>query len=382
MISTIGIDARLSGLSHAGIGRYSAALIRRLIPSDEFRWWLLFSSKDQAEEVLQTPLSELPDHVSVAISDCRHYSIREQIEVPQLFAKANLDLLHVPHFNVPFLTALRKEHSLVVTIHDLLWHEQRGTQVTTLPWWQYWIKYLGYRFITRTAVTRADHVLVPTHAVKETVTSHYSEIKDKISVTYEGVDASWLSDHEMQTTASPVLDLDDTLTHLVYVGSLYPHKNIERVLDAAQKNQDLHLHIVGARSAFLDETKQLIDDRQIQRQVTIHGYLSDEVLRFLLQQSDALVQPSISEGFGLTGLEGMAAGVPVVASDIPVFREVYGEAALYFDPHSASSLLKAIQKVDRQRVTLIKSGKKQLQQYSWDKMTEETLTIYRKVLSS
>src|SRR4030042_1299813 len=103
------------------------------------------------------------------------------------------------------------------------------------------------------------------------------------------------------------------------------------------------------------------------------------------KNAQGLIFPSLMEGFGLPGLEAMAAGCPVICSDIPVFREIYGEAANYFDPYDIDDIAEKIKKVigdTRIRETLREKGFKQVRKYSWQKMAKQTIKAYREATSS
>src|SRR5260221_9542612 len=187
----IGIDCRLAGIHHAGIGRYTENLIKRLPAlGPEFQWVFFFSNQKQVEEVL----GDLVTHpqVQVVIAPIRHYSLAEQLQLPGMFIQQKLDLLHIPHFNVPLLYYGK----LVITIHDLLWHEYRGLGVTTLSPWLYYLKYGGYRFVVSQAVRKASKILVPAETIKQTLLRFYPILSDKIVVTKEGVDDRFLSAHK------------------------------------------------------------------------------------------------------------------------------------------------------------------------------------------
>jgi len=171
---------------------------------------------------------------------------------------------------------------------------------------------------------------------------------------------------------------------LLYIGSLYPHKNIQVVLEALQQDPQLRLDLVGSRNVFqkkvLLQTKRLgIADR-----VQFLGTVADKQLVESFHSYTALIQPSLSEGFGLTGLEAMSAGLPVIASNIPVFREVYATAATYFDPMHPEALLAAYNTVTNPKVRaqLIQLGKENAQKYSWKKMTSQIMSEYLKVFES
>lgn len=359
----IGIDCRLSGLAHAGIGRYIENLIQRLPRlAPDIEWVYFFHQPQQLE-----PLADL-DFESHLVP-IRHYSVAEQLKLPPVFKQAKLDLLHVPHFNAPLLYG----DPLVITIHDLLWHQQRGRRVTTLKPWQYWPKYLAYRFVTAQNVSRAKRILVPTQTIKQTLSHYYPQAKNKTTVTLEGVDQRIL-----QFKDEAVEREEKTL---LYVGSLYPHKNVELILRALEQLPGWKLKIVSARDAFVEKTEKLGRKLGVESQLKFTGYLSDQDLAQQIQAATALVQPSLSEGFGLTGLEALALRTPVLASQIEIFKEVYQGAALYFDPHSVKSFLDTLcnlpqDKPDHKEMKIV------VERYSWDGLAKKTLETYLELLES
>lgn len=366
----IGVDCRLSGPQHAGIGRYITNLITRLPTLDSHITWVFFVADDaQAEAVKNFTNVEI---ITVPI---RHYSLQEQLQLPKIFHQAKLDLLHVPHFNVP----LGYTGPLIVTIHDLLWHEYRGLSVTTLSASKYWLKYAAYRWITTKAITRAKTILVPTKVIKNTVGKYYPSAEEKVVVTYEGVSGAFLN-RRFDKKVPNQLPKDKKI--LLYVGSLYPHKNVSLVINALPQLSEYHLALVGARNVFQDQIRKQVNQLGVTSQVSFLGYLSDAELAPFMSRSHALIQPSLSEGFGLTGIEAMAAGLPVIASDIPVFKEIYGRAAIFFDPHSVTEFVAAIKRLssmDRQKLSI--DSQQQSHKFSWDAMAVQTLKEYRRLVS-
>lgn len=162
---------------------------------------------------------------------------------------------------------------------------------------------------------------------------------------------------------------------LVYTGNLYPHKNVGVLIQAAEKLK-MDVAIVCARSVF---------ESRLPKFPSVHylGRLSDEDLVQLYKKTFAFVFPSLLEGFGLTGLEAMSVGLPVIAARASCLPEIYGNAALYFDPYSVDDLVTKIQVLlsdDKLRLSLIAKGKKQAQKYSWLQMANQTWKIYQKIL--
>lgn len=364
----IGIDCRLSGRTHAGIGRYIKHLVQHLLTVDTATTYVLFfATEDQRNEVLDE--LKKPSNVEVVYLPVSHYSLKEQLKLPQKFAAAKLDLLHIPHFNIPLLYSGK----LVVTIHDLLWHEQRGSSVTTLPAWQYWPKYLLYRFVVSQAVRRAQTILVPSSTVKNTIEQYYPDASTKTLVTPEAPSPT-LTAHRKK--------IRRVANQLLYVGSLYPHKNVSVILDALLLDPRYTLRIVSARTIFEKRFISQIEKRHLSERVTLLGSVTEKELSHEYQSCMALIQPSKSEGFGLTGVEAMSFGTPVVASNIAVFHEIYKRGAVYFNPDNPESLLRQLKAVQRRRTTLQKRALKQSESYSWDSLATKTLSVYRSAAQS
>ena len=393
----IGIDARLSGKKHAGIGRYIENLLVRLpLEKPEIKWVYFFYDKKQLAELTQvfSQLSEKEklgvtagDFLSrfeVVYAPISHYSWTEQKEMPRILEAEKLDLLHVPHFNIP----LFYRGKIVITIHDLLWHEKKGLMATTLSPRVYWLKYILYRFLVGQAVKKTQKILVPTETTAKHVLHYYPRVKDKIIVTKEGfyqpTPGIFLDSNSHIEEEKFSVKFDLPKKYLLYVGSLYPHKNIEVVLKSLSKYlTKIELIIVGSRSIFLEKTKEMVADLNLEKRVHFLGFVDDNELAKIYQRALVLIQPSFWEGFGLTGLEAMNFKTPVLASNIPVFHEVYGEAALFFDPQSSKDLAKKIEELTPElREKMIKRGEVQTQIYDWQKMTYETLRVYQQILRS
>lgn len=371
----IGIDARLYGTQHGGIGRYLEELIRVLQILDTTDEYVVFCNKDSSQIPRKKGWKK-------RVVDVAHYSIKEQVILPAIFNKENLDLLHVPHFNVPIF--YRKP--FVVTIHDLFWNEFRGFGATTLPALVYLIKYIGFKLVLRHAVLYSRTILVPSQTIKKEILKHYSVSKEEIVFTYEGGASRSIAGKKGDEKTLLKYNIDEP--YLLYIGSLYPHKNIESVVLALKKIKEDRrpkLVVVGGASAFGERFKKFVQQNDARDFVNLVGYVPDQELGSLYKNSIAFIFPTISEGFGLPGLEAMSLGVPVLASNIPALREVYGDAALYFNPKNVPDIKNKIEKIiryKRVRTGLIKKGKQRAKKYSWREMAKQTLQVYREVLAN
>src|SRR3989344_8400264 len=162
--------------------------------------------------------------------------------------------------------------------------------------------------------------------------------------------------------------------YFIYAGNAYPHKNLDRLMEAV-KAAEVDLYIASSRNVF---TKRLEEKKN--EYVKLLGFVPDEKLTELYKNSVAFVFPSLSEGFGLPGIEAMEAGTLVLCSDIPVFREVYKDAAIYFNPLDFTSIEKAMENVlemsEDVRKEKIAFAQKFVKRYSWSQMARETLKVY------
>ena len=165
------------------------------------------------------------------------------------------------------------------------------------------------------------------------------------------------------------------VSQIVYTGNLYPHKNIGVLISAVERLQ-IKLKIICARSVFEKRLPKY-------EYVEYLGRLSDEEMVKVYKNSQAFVFPSLIEGFGLPGLEAMAVGLPVIAARASCLPEIYGEAALFFDPHDIDDLVDKIKSVisdSKLCQSLVAKGYLQVKKYSWAKMAQQTWEIYQNVL--
>lgn len=381
----IGIDARLFGNKHTGVGRYVENLIKEVIKLDHVNEYVVFVRSDQLDEVKKSiGVSKDNSKTFLVVCDSPLYSLSEQVRLPSIINKEKPDLVHFPHFNVPFF--YRRPY--VVTVHDLIKHFSKGKETTTRGAFFYWLKYLGYKFVFRQAVKRAKKIFVPSQTVKEELLRIYSLPEEKVIVTYEGWDQVNEEEIDRKERERVLLKYGIEKPFVVYTGNVYPHKNIDRLIQSIKllnsSNPDdrlpkVTLIISCARSVFWERLKKSVDKLQAGDYVKLAGFIPDKELVSIYKEAEALVFPTLAEGFGLPGIEAMSVGLPVVCSDIPVLREIYDEAALYFDPKDPEDMAKKIRSLLsdwKTRKDLISKGLRQVKKYSWQKMAEKTLDTY------
>ncbi len=376
----IGIDARLYGLEHAGLGRYVSKLIETVLKADTKNKYTLFLTGKHAEAFKNRK------RVKVVVCNIPIYSFGEQLLLPWVFHKEKLDLLHIPHFNAPLLYPGK----YLLTIHDLIKHDSTGMATTTRQPFFYLIKRLGYLILTGLIVKRAKAIIVPSNFVKEDVAKRLKVDKTKIVVTYEAV-ANTFQKTTLSTKEKKELLAKYSLTQpfIIYTGSVYPHKNVDILIEAVARHNrlrevDLELALVCSRSVFYDRTNQKIKEQGLGHWIKMLGFVGDSDISKLYSLALALVHPSKMEGFGLTGLEAMSVGLPVISSNAGCLPEVYGEAALFFNPNQVDDLVASLDELIRNaglREDLIAKGYLQVKKYSWEKMAAETVAVYHRILN-
>lgn len=180
-----------------------------------------------------------------------------------------------------------------------------------------------------------------------------------------------------------------TSPFILYVGSAFPHKNLQGLIAAfetLQKTQHkLKLVLVGKKEFYYQELEDIAKaaPSPVYSNIIFTGFVKDSELKWLYQNAKAYVFPSFSEGFGLPGLEAMAHGCPVISSNATCLPEVYQDAAVYFAPSSTKEMAEKIELVlthptlaDELKI----KGHDLLKQYSWEKMARETKTVYEGLL--
>jgi len=352
------IDARMYGLENAGIGRYVNNLLQELAIIDHKNSYLILLRKKYYHTL------SFGNNFHKVLADYPHYSIREQLLLPLCLIKLHPDLVHFPHLNVPILY----HRNYLVTIHDLIKNDSKGTETTTRSPIFYWFKYLFYRLVLLVIVTKAKHILVPSLYWKKELTKRYHLPSTKIIVTYEGVDQKYFN----------LKKIPPPKPLLVYTGNLYPHKNLERLIQAIKVVQ-VDLYLISARNAFSNHLAQTVKKLQVENLVHFLGYLPDEKVAKIYSKATAYVFPSLMEGFGLPGLEAMSVGLPVISSDATCLPEIYGKAALYFDPYDIKDIACKIRQLINDpnlQKKLMDMGYQQAKKYSWEKMAKETLQNY------
>lgn len=164
--------------------------------------------------------------------------------------------------------------------------------------------------------------------------------------------------------------------YILYVGNAHPHKNVESLIKAAEILK-MKLILVGNDKFFYPRLPK-------SKYIEVVGEVPNNQIADWYKGAKALVTASKMEGFGIPPLEAMSVGCPAIVSDIPVFHEVYGDAAVYFNQNDPQDIARVIAKtlVDKKLIKeMIKKGYARAAKYSWKRCVQETFEIYESILS-
>lgn len=374
----IGIDARFYGSLGKGLGRYTEKLITHLeqIPDDEHTYVVFLRRENFDEYQPANP------RFQKLIADYRWYGWTEQIVFPIRLWRERLDLIHFPHFNVPLLLG----KPFVVTIHDLILLHFPTVKASELSPFLYWLKYLAYRVVIASAIHRARAIIVVSDFTKRDVQIVYPNAQHKIYTTLEAADpfCHWLdpeSAHELLSRLG-LIESDTGMTmkrFVLYVGNAYPHKNLGWLIEVAKKFPETVFLCVGKEDFFYRSFQEKVTTARVGN-IRFAGYVDDRALGALYQRASAYLFPSFYEGFGLPGLEAMNHGVPVIAARAGSLPEIYGDAAVYFDPAESETGVAALRQVfsETNRLARQSFGFHHVAQFSWQTMAAETLQLYNR----
>lgn len=365
----VAIDVRK--LHDFGIGTYVRNLVRQLARIDHETEYVLLCRRGDAGLA-----ASLGENFSTMPQRAPNYSVREQLTVPVNLSRSGATLFHAPHYVLPPLTPCRA----IVTIHDCI----------HLRFPQYLPNRLAYVYARTqlwSATRRARRVLTVSEASKQDIMRFFDVPETKVTVIPNAIDERF-----RQTPADADLvrvreryQLPDSF--IMYAGNVKPHKNLERLIDAfvavrRRGFDNLGLLLSGSEVSRYATLRRAIHRYNLHKHVRLLGYQTAETLAVLYRLADVFVFPSLFEGFGLSPLEAIASGTPVVASNVSSLPEVLGDAAVLVDPLDATAIANGITRVledadlraDLQRKGLARAG-----HFSWEQSVKQVRRIYEEI---
>ena len=262
-----------------------------------------------------------------------------------------LDVLFIPAHTIPLIH--KPNLKTVITVHDLGSEYLSSMHQLKQRLYLKWITHYQFRSATK--------LIAVSKATKNDLVKKMGIDPKKIEVIYEGYDNKLFKPDTKDNSLS---------TYYLFVGTIQPRKNLERIIKAVAKLKQ-KLVIVGVRGWMSDKIYKLGQKEGVK----FLGYVPDEKLPALYSGAIALVFPSLFEGFGLPLIEAQACGCPVLTSNTSSMPEIAGKGAIYVNPYSVESIIRGIREIGKVREKLIKFGFENVKRFSWEKCARETLEV-------
>lgn len=278
------------------------------------------------------------------------------------------DVFHATNYVLP----PSRRAAGVLSVHDLSFVQHADTVSAAT---------LRYRTLVPRGLARNPVVLTLTESLGDEVAAHYRLDRGRVRAARPGVDAPWFTEPVPDADARRRLGLPER--YVIFVGTVEPRKNLPVLLEALRRLGPAAppLLLAGPSGWGAPLDRDLVGSLAVQRL----GWVDDAVLRSAVAGAEALVLPSRHEGFGLTPLEALACGTPVVTSDLPALREVTAEWARYTpvgDPDAlAAAVLAELDSGSAAQPGARQSRRDHASAFTWRRCAEEALVAYRQALA-
>lgn len=364
----IGLDARKA--RDYGIGSYTRHLISAIAANPRARSYefLLFAPSRDAGI-----FAGLPSNFRLVEEEAGGYSLAELFTYPRRLRRHRLDLFHAFHYVLPPRAAPRS----VVTIHDVIHlSHSRFFPMLARPY---------ARAMIRRSTREAARIIAVSHATRRELESRFAATKEKIRVVENGIGDAFRSLRAPEEVERVARKYSLPARFALFVGGGKPHKNLARILEAFARaipdlSADADLVVAGRGISAAPEAP-----RDAAGRVRVLAEIDPADLPALYAKAEFLLSPTLAEGFGLPAVEAMACSTPVLVSDIAVYREVCGEAALFVDPLDPASIAAGIVALfgkPELRRDLAKKGMERADAFSWERAADRTLSVYGEALAS
>ncbi len=375
----IGFDAsQIATPQKAGIGNYSFCLSQALSNLDSDNSYIFFFREQPSNKVRQTLFSGKQNFSFKVLNNSFLWT--NGALARQTFLN-NLDILFMPY---PVLPIIRNPSlKTVVTFHDLSFE--------FLPEYQKFPKKYFLRLIPRLVANQATQIVAVSEFTKKSLLAEYGISPEKIEVIYEGVNFDWYQKtYSSEEKKAVFSSYNLRRPYILFVGTIQPRKNLERLVAAFSQlkhrfgaaSAKLSLVLAGKQGWLADDIYAAPQEYNVADSVKFLGRVPDKDLPLLYQQAECLAFPSLFEGFGLPVLEAMAAGTPVVTSNVSSLPEVGGDAAFYVEPRDIESIATGLGEVllnTDLRKSLVERGLRRVHEFSWENTARRLIEVFRGV---
>ncbi len=357
----IGVDARELLGAATGVGRYLGELLLRWTarPDADRRRFILYSPQSLP---LRLPAGTVDYRIVTSGGEPQRGTWWEQMHLRRAVARDRPHVFFAPAFTAPLVSGI----PIALTIHDIAFEAH--------PEWFRFRERTRRRWLTRTSARRAGVIFTDSAFSRSEILHHYHLDSSRIRVIPPGI--------APRTEAHPTKSHPAGSERLIlYVGSIFNRRRLPDLIAAlaltARDVPDARLAIVGDDRSW--PRQSLIDvaaSHGVSSRVILKAYVPDGELAGLYARASVFAFLSEYEGFGLTPLEALAAGVPIVVLDTPVAREVYGDAAHYValdDVRGTADVLTRLLRNPQSAGPVMQHAAGVLARYSWDSCASATL---------
>jgi glycosyltransferase involved in cell wall biosynthesis len=375
------VDASAAFNQGAGIGRASRSILseaRRHLPDAEFVLWYA-PERDGTAQFARELLERVPgprEVIRARFSRRRADQLlfRARLPLPFQALAGRGDIAYSPDFTSPHAWGIPN----LVTIHDLAFMVRPETAPEPLR------RYLNA--VVPAQIDRAARVVAVSRTTKDDLVDRLGVEPDKVVVIPNGVEASFFDAAPLDDRHRVALGLPDE--YLLTVGTIEPrknHLNLFAALERMPNSSTLPLVVAGRVGWSADPILAASAPLQVRNRVILLDYVPEALLPGLIAGAEAMVYPSWYEGFGLPVLEAMAAGTPIVASDVPAHREVAGDLAEFCDPGDPSSIaaaIEAVQRSDAANSERRSARQARAREYTWSASGKKLTTLMTELTAS
>lgn len=377
----IGFDGKRAVQNFTGLGNYSRYVIETLCRFYPQHQYTLYAPKKKTNRKLEMLLEQYP-YLKTAYpnqSRWRRFSSIWRIwGISKQLPQEGIEVFHGLSNELPLNIRRAKGIRSVVTIHDLIF--------LLFPQYYRPIDRAIYAYKFRKACQNADKVIAISECTKRDIIRLFQTPEEKIEVIYQGCDASFMepATADAKEEAKATYRLPERF--ILNVGSIEERKNILLIVKAmSQLPQEVHLVIVGKRTAYTDKVEKYATENGLIERVHFLSNVPFQLLPAIYQLSELFVYPSRYEGFGIPIIEALHSGVPVVAATGSCLEEAGGPDAVYVDPDNIEEAAQALNRLlthPEERESRVLRGKEYVKRFSEEKQVQALFELYERLIAS
>ncbi len=374
----IGVDGNEANVKNrVGSGQYALELLKEFAKNKQHNFTIYLKEK---------PLTDLPEegeNFKYKVFGPKKFWTQFALPIKLTFGKKPDVFFSVAHYGPRY-----SKVPYVVTIHDLSYlHYPHMFKKDDLLQLTAWSKY---------SIANSAHIVAVSKTTKDDIIKSYHLASSKITVTYEGYDKSRFKPQPKSKIDQIKKKYKIKDDYIIFVGTLQPRKNLERLIEALalvnssslmvhrannpmnDKQSTMNLVIAGKKGWLYESIFEKVKGMNLENKVISTDFVPDDDLPSLISGAKLYVLPSLWEGFGIPVIEAQACGVPVIVSNSSSLPEIVGESGVLVDPQSVDSIASGIKKVltdEKMRSDLVKKGFENIKRFSWQKCAKETLKV-------